>query len=667
MDFKKMVLDQKWIEEFKNVSVKFGFNGLGEVVYKRTYSRLKENGEREEWYETVGRVVNGTFRMLERHCKEIGVEFEEKRERKRAEEMYKLMFEFKFLPPGRGLWAMGSAITESKQNYAALNNCAFVSTEEMWKDPSKPYAFLMDMSMNGVGVGFDTNGALDARNRIFMPNMNEVKLYEVPDSRDGWVSSVRLLLDSYMKPDQSSVKFDYSKIREKGQPLKTFGGVASGSGPLIELHERMVKTLDKNIDETITVRTIVDLMNQIGCCVVSGNIRRSAEIAFGEYDDGEFISLKDYEQNPERVAWGWSSNNSIKAKIGMDFSEISPKIKLNGEPGCVFLENSRSHQRMNGHVDKSDSRCAGLNPCAEISLESYELCNLVETFPSNHDTLDEYLQTLYYAHLYVKIVSLGNTAWSETNRVLLRNRRVGVSMSGIVQFINKFSLHTLKEWCNAGYEFIQDTDIRTSEELCVRESIRRTTIKPSGTVSLLAGATPGMHYPQSKYYIRRMRISKTSHLYESIKDSTLEMEDDVTDPDGTAVVSFYIFAGEGLRTTSEVSIWEQLSLQAFLQREWSDNAVSCTVTFDPKKEGGDIENALNYFQYQLKGTSFLPSIDYGSFPQMPYETITEQVYNEKKNTSRGALKRSITPSSDQDDSIPQEILFCDGDKCNIKR
>jgi ribonucleoside-triphosphate reductase (thioredoxin) len=236
-----------------------------------------------------------------------------------AMRMYDKIFNMKFLPPGRGLWAMGTKLTQEKQVYAALNNCAFVSTDAEDVDGFvRAFEFLMDSAMLGVGVGFDTKGK--GRFRVFQPQGSATVVVE--DTREAWVESLALLLKSYLMPNQKKVEFDYSKVRPAGTPLKTFGGVSGGPGPLVDLHatiqEMFAKQLEaKSSGEVVMgTRQIVDLMNLIGKCVVSGNIRRTAEIAFGEYDDEEFINLKNYEMHPERMAFGWVSNNSIFAKVG---------------------------------------------------------------------------------------------------------------------------------------------------------------------------------------------------------------------------------------------------------------------------------------------------------------------------------------------------------------
>lgn len=223
---------------------------------------------------------------------------------------------------------------------------------------------------------------------------------------------------------------------------------------------------DKNSGEPVVgTRQIVDLMNFIGQCVVAGNIRRTAEIAFGEYDDEEFIDLKNYEKNPERMEYGWVSNNSIYANVGQDYKLVADRIAKNGEPGLAWLENMRNYSRMIDPPDYKDIKATGGNPCLEQTLESHEMCCLVETFPENHETLDEFKETLELAFIYAKAVTLGlPIQWKESAEVMGRNRRIGTSMSGIAQFITNRSKEEFVNWCEAGFKHIQETDERISKE-----------------------------------------------------------------------------------------------------------------------------------------------------------------------------------------------------------
>ena len=652
----KFKLSDNFVSKYKRKKPPFGFNGLGELVYMRTYSRIKENGKNERWWETVQRVVEGTYSMQMNWIESHQLGWNPWQAQKSAQDMYDRIFNMKFLPPGRGLWAMGTAITEEKGLYAALNNCAFVSTETIKEDYSKPFCFLMDASMLGVGVGFDTKGA----GEIVVKGIDKTRgtMFVIPDTREGWVESMRLLLESYFH-GQAEVNFDYSEIRGAGEPIKGFGGLSSGPEPLEEVHEDIRKVLEKNSGNPITITTIVDIMNLIGKCVVAGNVRRTAEIVFGDADSEEYLDLKNYKVNPHRDQFGWTSNNSIFAELGMDYTEVSKRIVDNGEPGLAWLDNMRHYSRMKNGGDDKDHRAAGGNPCLEQTLESYELCCLVETFPDNHDSLEDYQRTLKYAYLYAKTVTLGRTHWADTNRVMLRNRRIGCSVSGVAQFITNRGLNELQNWLEAGYDTIQDWDKVYSDWFAIPKSIKTTSVKPSGTVSLLAGATPGLHYPESRFYIRRIRLSINSDLVEPLKKAGYKLEPAFGSEDSTLVVEIPVDVGEGIRTASELSIWEQFSIASFLQRHWADNQVSCTVTFDPEKEGHEIPNVLNYYQYHLKGISLLPRHDWGAYPQMPYESIDEKEY---KKQVKKLNKLSFGVIKNEEAEIDK---FCNNDSCEV--
>jgi len=653
----KFKLSENFVSKYKRKKAPFGFNGLGELVYMRTYSRIKDDGKNERWWETVQRVVEGTYSMQKNHIDSYQLGWNAWQAQKSAQEMYERIFNMKFLPPGRGLWAMGTPITEEKNLYAALNNCAFVSTSTLKEDYSKPFCFLMDASMLGVGVGFDTKGA----GEIIVKGINKGRnkeVFEIPDTREGWVESLRLLLESYFH-GTSAIDFDYSKVRIAGEPIKGFGGVSSGPEPLKDVHSAIRKVLDKNSGEPITVTTIVDIMNLIGKCVVAGNVRRTAEIVFGDPESEEYLDLKNYKVNKHREQYGWTSNNSVFAELGMDYTEVAKRIKDNGEPGFAWLENMRHYSRMKNGGDDKDHRSMGGNPCLEQTLESYELCCLVETFPDNHDSFEDYARTLKYAYLYAKTVTLGRTHWADTNRVMLRNRRIGCSVSGVAQFITNRGLDELRNWLESGYDVIQDWDKVYSDWFATPKSIKTTSVKPSGTVSLLAGATPGLHYPESRFYIRRVRLSVNSELIEPLKKANYTVEPAFGSEDSTLVVEIPVDVGEGIRTASDLSIWEQFSLAAFMQRHWADNQVSCTVTFNPEEEGDQISNVLNYYQYHLKGISLLPRHDYGAYKQMPYEAIDEKTYHFEADRL-GKLTFGIIKNEEAEID-----KFCNNDTCEI--
>ena len=562
---------------------------------------------------------------------------------------------------------MGTKLVNQDKNSAALQNCSFVSTASMTKlDPAKPFAFLMEASMLGVGVGFDDKGA-DKDFVIYPCETGEQ--YVIPDTREGWVESTSALINSYLKPDTKCPVFDYSQIRPAGTPIKTFGGTAAGAEPLIKLHNYIRGIFSGREGDKLTRKDIADIGNLIGVCVVSGNVRRSAELLIGRIDDEQFLNLKNAEVFPERNSydpaapgWGWMSNNSVEATVGTDLSKIIDGIARNGEPGVVWMDVTRKYGRLNDPVNNKDWRAAGYNPCAEQSLESFECCTLVETYLNRHDSLDDYLRTLKFAYLYAKTVTLLPTHWEETNAIMQRNRRIGTSMSGVANFADLKGLPALREWMDSGYSTIQAYDKSYSEWLGIRESIKTTTVKPSGTVSILAGESPGVHWtPGGKYFLRTIRFGNSDPMLSLFKMANYRVEPAAESPDTTSVVYFPI-KSEAVRSEQEVSIYEKMALAATAQRYWSDNSVSVTISFDPDTEAKAIGTALHMYDGQLKTVSFLPMMK-GTYQQMPYTQSTEAEYEEGRMTLFPIDFKGIYEGLGLD-AIGE--AYCTTDACEVK-
>ena len=648
---RNFTLSDSFLSEFKNKQPKWGFNNLGYLVYKRTYARQLEGGATEEYWQTCQRVVEGIYNIQKQHCKTLSIPWDDRKAQGSAQEMFQRMWEFKFLPPGRGLWAMGTDLIYTKGS-AALNNCAFVTTQNIDTDFAEPFLFLMDMSMYGVGVGGDCKGA----NKVLIQPLihDATQTYIVEDSREGWVLAVKVILDAA----QGKCKvpnFDYSQVRPKGAPIKGFGGIASGPGPLKDLINNLINLLQTSTPTPITSTHIVDIFNYIGKCVVSGGVRRTAEIMFGDQDDTEFIDLKqDQEALYDRR---WASNNSIFAKAGMNYSGFVNKIATNGEPGFIWLDHMRQYGRMIDPPNNKDRRAMGSNPCSEQTLEDHELCCLVETFPAHHESFEDYQRTLKFAYLYGKSVTLIPTHNLKTNAVMMRNRRIGTSMSGITQAIAKFGRYEFLNWCDSGYKYIKDLDRVYSDWLCIPRSIKTTSIKPSGTVSLLAGATPGIHYPYSEYYIRRIRMQDSSPLVKPCIDAGYHVEPDAYATD-TVVIEFPVKSDHFEKSVKDVTIWEQFQNAADMQSYWADNQVSITVSFK-HEEAKYIKTCLEMYERRLKSISLLPPAEDAGYKQLPYETISEEEYlNKIKNL------KNLKLSGDTHDNLTED-KFCDGESCTI--
>jgi adenosylcobalamin-dependent ribonucleoside-triphosphate reductase len=629
-------LSDEFVNKYNNVPSPFGFqdagsNSLGEITFIRTYSRVKEDGTKERWYEVCRRVIEGMYSVQKNHAKDNRLPWNDNKAQKSAQEAFQRMFELKWTPPGRGLWAFGTPMTMEKRNSASLQNCAMVSTRDIDRnDPGALFAWVMDALMLGIGVGFDTLGQ-DKQMSIYAPN-EPASTYEIPDTREGWVESVRLLINSFLRQNQPIQEFNYDLIRPLGAPIKGFGGVASGPAPLIDLHTRIRNVIGSRAGENLDSRAIVDIINLIGTCVVSGNVRRSATLALGTAEDDGFINLKNPEVFPERNSydpakpgWAWMSNNSIAAEVGTKYEDYVDLIADNGEPGFIWLEVARDYGRLADAPDYKDARIMGFNPCAEQPLESYELCTLVEVHLNRHDSKEDFLKTLKFAYLYGKTVTLMPTHWPTTNGIMQRNRRIGTSLTGIASFADENGLPTTREWMDEGYQKIRYYDHKYSEWLCVRESVRVTTVKPSGSVSLLSGATPGVHWgPGGEFYLRAIRFGDTDPMLHLFKAAGYKVEPDLVSAN-TQVVYFPVASGHK-RAEKQVSLFEKIGLAATAQKYWSDNGVSVTLSFDKENEKKFIAPALNMYEGQLKAVSFLPMGD-KVYPQQPYSEITREEYN----------------------------------------
>jgi len=651
INVRKFKLSEQFISKYKEAEVPWG--PVGYVTFKRTYARRLAEFEdgatgTEEWWQTCRRVVEGMFDIQKRHAFSIGIEWNDAKAQRTAKEAYDRLFNLKWTPPGRGLWMMGTKFIYERTG-AGLFNCAFRSTKDIHQKGGYIYAWMMDALMLGIGVGFDTLGS---KSFIVKEPQWTNDVLKIDDSREGWVNSVHILLDGYFH-GKKVPQFDYTDIREAGAPISGFGGTSSGPKPLIELHNDLRELLECRIGDPIESVDIVDIENLIGRCVVAGNVRRSAALAIGQGDDKSYLSMKNDQEKLYHHRWG--SNNSFEAKVGMDYTWHAKQSQINGEPGYIWLDNARNYGRMKDGIRTDDKKVMGFNPCVEQQLEDAELCCLVETFPAKHETFEDYVKTLEIAYMYGKTVTLINTHWPETNAIMLKNRRIGLSQSGVVQAFNKFGRRTVYQWCDDAYKHVEELDKEYSDWLCVPRSVRMTSIKPSGTVSLLNGSTPGIHFPEDEYYIRRIRFSKNSSLLPSLEEAGYKIEEDSYSPN-TYCVEFPVkepFFEKGKR---DISMWEQLEIAAQYQHYWADNSVSITVTFKPE-EAEQIKDALEMYESRLKAVSFLKYEKTG-YKQAPYEPITKEQY---EDTIKKIKK--ITKIVTDEGGIGSK--FCTNDTCEL--
>lgn len=301
--------------------------------------------------------------------------------------------------------------------------------------------------------------------------------------------------------------------------------------------------------------------------------------------------------------------------------------------------------------------------CSEIPLKPFELCNLSELFPTRcldengEFSLEDYLKACKYATFYSSTVSLLPTHWSMTNKVIAENRRIGVSMTGVADFYCKYNYTNLVNICHKGYRIIRKENKRLADEAGVKESIRVTTIKPSGTISSLVGVSPGVHFPTFQYAIRRIRIAKQMPIVKLLQDANVPYEDDVYS-ENTYVFEFPISYGNTI-TAEDVGLFEQATILAALQREWSDNMVSVTLYFNPETEADSIERVLALFIPLIKSASLLPHTNKGVYAQCPYEKIEEDEYMRRKAS---ILPIDWSAFCGSDGERPN---YCNNDTCEL--
>ncbi len=667
-DFLSFRLADDFVNTYKDRPVEWGLpvgeghNHFGELVFIDKYSRLKADGQKERWHEVCRRVVEGTFSILKDHVQASKTHWNANKAVRSAEQMYDRMFHFKWTPPGRGMWMMGTEFVNSERDAGPLYNCAALDFGMVTKrDPGYWFARLLEMCMYGIGVGYTTE--LKREFPIYAPS-GEPVVHTIADSREGWAEGLRLYLNSYLMPGKPPVELDYSLIRPAGSPLKRFGGVASGPEPFEKSISIIGTLLSDRVGELLTDVLVVDINNLVAKAAVSGGSRRSALLSTGTVESEEWLSIKDWNAGHQRTqvdGWAWMSNNSVLADVKSDLSSIFTEdlVLLNGEPGVLFLDMARNYGRLTDGKDYADPEVVVTNPCGEIFLPHCGVCNLTETYPVNHETKQDFLETLKYAYLYAKAVTLLPTPWAETNAVIGRERRIGTSMTGVADFLDEHLWVEWREWMDEGYNTVRAWDKIYSSWLGIRESIRTTTLKPAGSTSTIAGCSPGQHFPvASGKFFRRQRIPALSPLVNIYKAAGYHVEPARDDPATTQVVTFPV-TGRNTRAEHEVSVWEKAALAADTQRYWSDNAGSVTLTFHKESEGPQLPALMQAFQGKLKGCSFYPMN--AEFAQPPFEKVSEEVWDtyaaQLLPVPLDVLYANATDASG--------ALYCDAEACEV--
>ena len=619
---------------------------VGYPTFKRTYSRPMKSGKTEEWEDTVDRIIDAANKQL--NCG-----FEDWQ----LAELKDIHMQLKGTVAGRFLWQLGTK-TVDQLGLPSLQNCSFVVVD----DPIRPFTWAFEMLMLGSGVGFNIQKEhvyqlpkVRRKVKVTRKDANDAD-FIVPDSREGWVDLLKKTLEaSFVTGD--GFTFATHLIRPAGTPIQGFGGTASGAEPLSRGIQQINEVLNNRSGKRLRPIDCLDIMNIIGSVVVAGNVRRSAQIAIGDYDDLEYLKAKRWDLG-NIPNWRAMSNNSIACD---DFSKLPEEFwegyNGNGEPyGLINLDSSRIQGRT-GETQYPDPDVMGYNPCAEQSLANFETCCLAEIYLPNIESKEELRKVMSYLYRVNKHSLAIKCSVKETEDIVHKNMRMGIGVTGYLQ-----STEEQQSWLSEAYTWLRAYDKEHSQEMGFPASIKLTTVKPSGTLSLLAGVTPGAHPGYSQYYIRRIRMASDSQLSKVCRENGYNIEYvrnfDGTEDHSTVVVEFPCSFPSGTKFADDMTAIDQLEVIKRLQQEWSDNSVSVTIYYR-KSELDDIKAWLSENYVNVKSVSFLLHSEHG-FDQAPLEEITFEKYNE--------MKEKVNPITSLDHISFDEVQIdeCEGGACPVR-
>jgi adenosylcobalamin-dependent ribonucleoside-triphosphate reductase len=620
-------------------------SNLAQVVYKRTYARTLPDGQTENWEQTVKRVIEGNIRKYK------GTEFLDVNEEER---LFYYIYNRKAMPAGRGLWFSGSE-AHDKLGGAGLVNCWGATADRI-----ENFVMAQDLLMLGGGVGMSVEHKYVSklprpkRDVQVVHKLTKDADFIVPDSREGWVELTRKMLYAFFV---SGKGFTYSTIlvRGKDEVIQGFGGKASGPAALVEFIEKMCVLLTSRAGKAIRPIDAADMLCLIGEMVVAGNVRRSALLILGDCWDKEYLKAKRWDLGvPSQRGM---ANFSV---VCDDIEDLHPSFwetYKNGEPfGIVNRANIQAFGRMG--EEKRDTAVV-VNPCAEIGLENGEPCNLTELFLPNLNSVEEFKEAARLMFRWSKRVTCEDYHNPTNEKVIKKNRRVGVGITGCLQNTPLFKPEVLDQV----YKVIQKENKEYSKQLGVPESIRTTTVKPSGTVSLVGDVTPGIHPAYSRHYVRRVKFAASDDIVPILREAGHHVEPQInvdgTTNYGTLVFKFPVKIDDSIPCADEDwDTWKQLEVLKMVQKHWSDNSVSVTVYYS-KDELDKLKTWLRDNLSELKTISFLCHDDHG-FLQAPYEPITEEEYNTMANSLKPLSLKNLKAGQDV------EVDDCAGGSCPIK-
>lgn len=615
-------------------------------IHLSRYSRfLDDEGRRETWPETVERLI-GFWR------KQVGNNVLTEEE---FQELHDAILNREVMPSMRSMWAAGDALAK---NHFRGYNCSFAAVDHI-----RVFDEILFILMAGTGVGFSA----EAKYVNKLPIINDTfvktdRVISIEDSAEGWAKALRKLIAELYLGNVHS--WDYSKIRPEGARLKTMGGRASGPEPLKQLFAFVEGVFRKAAGRKLRPIEVHDIVCKIAEVVIVGGVRRSALISISDLGDPEVRDCKSgrwWETEPQRALANNSAAYESKPSMAVFMDEWVALMKSgSGERGIV----SRYGLQTYAPERRDGEQIIGLNPCAEISLRSAQLCNLSEVVCRVDDTPMDLKRKVRLATILGTLQS-SLTDFKYVRKIWQKNceeeRLLGVSLTGIQDC--KVLRNPQPELLEALRQYAIDTNIEFAGRLGINPSTAITTIKPSGTVSQLVDSSSGIHGRFSPYYIRAVRQSNADPLTQLLKDQGVPNEPDVMNPLKTTVFYFPIKSPEGATLANEQTAIEQLENWLVFKKHWAEHSVSVTI-YVKEDEWLDVGAwCYKHFDF-LTGISFLPYSEH-TYQQAPYTPCTKEEYEEAVAKMPNVDFNLLTHYEQEDNTEGSQTLACSAGGCEI--
>ena len=626
-----------------------------QFIHLSRYSRFRDDlGRRESWEETVERYFNFFREHLKINC---GYDLSTSLDK----ELRTAILNLEIMPSMRALMTAGEAL---RRDNTAGYNCSYVTVSRV-----RAFDEILYILMCGTGVGFSVERQyVEKLPTIAEEFTNSETTIVVQDSKAGWAKSYREMVSLLI--GGQIPKWDISKVRPAGSRLKTFGGRASGPGPLEDLFRFTIDTFKKAAGRKLTSIECHDLVCKIAEVVVVGGVRRSALISLSNLTDERMRDAKSgawWNENPQRGL----ANNSVAYKerpdIGIFMEEwISLYKSKSGERGIFNREACKKTVEKLG--ERRDATYEfGTNPCSEIILRDREFCNLTEVVVRPDDTKETLTRKVELATILGTFqASLTNFPYlsSEWQNNCEEEALLGVSLTGIMD--NKMMSTPSDELIDILNELKRssvDTNKKYAKALKINPAAAITCIKPSGTVSQLVDAASGIHPRHNNYYIRTVRADKKDPICNMMIDMGIPNEPCVMKPDHTVVFSFPMKAENSLTRNSFTAI-EHLDIWLMYQRHWCEHKPSITVTVKENEWMNVGAWVYSHFD-EISGISFLPHSDH-SYRQAPYQDCTKEEYEKTLKAMPIDIDWSMLKNYEKTDNTSGSQTFaCSGDKCEV--